>query len=336
MSDKYSPVRNYFELTKQIREQREKGEDYSEIYTEREKLKPKVQKVLADDTREAVSDLLQSDVEIDFSLKKMPCWLTVSRKDRLEAVKWEYAGYMNDDERKALKKKFEDEGYAADVWKVGGRATTPIILDEDMPHFYVLQSLGHETAHHYFFGKPLGKNYGESRECTVINETSANIVGDGVRDYRLSKMPERARLRKAAIRGMQKEKITKERLGKIVQTVEGLLSEEKIGKAETYMESERKKLNKEYDAHMETLNQATVVTFKTYGFDSKNGITKTLNDLRFECPDLKDFADTVGQTASYKQVEGALQQKRGDNEYYAFRALGGYSDWNARGRSGGR
>jgi len=327
MADRYTPVRNYFKLTGEISERREKEKDYSETYSEREKLKPKVEKVLAEDTHEAIFDLLQSDVETDFSLKKMPCWLIVSRRDKLEAVQWKYAGYMTEDKQKVMEKKFEDKGYAAEVWEVDGLSSTPISLDEDMLYSEVLLSLGHEAAHKYFERKPLGKKYDTSQECSTINETSADIIGDEVRAYQLSKMPkERADLKKAAIREMQSEKAADEDWGKIVKTVEGLLSKGEIEKAETYMEREREKLNKEYGTHIRKINQATLVKYKTYGVDGgdKNGITQHLKDLRSECSDIKDYAETVGQTTSYKEVERALKRKRGGNGYHAFKASGGY------------
>ena len=326
MADKYAPVRKYFKLTDTINGIVNDSFRLCEVgfpkrkYKTREKLKPKVQEILAEELKTAAYDLLGAKLTTDFLLvdeTKRPALLVVSRRDSLEIVKYEGLGdNISETEKRALEKKFEDKGYSAYIFTAAGVATKPIRSDENTAPNKLLKILGHETAHHYFFGKPLGKNYGESAECHAINETSAEIVGEELGAYCSSKILRNSPTMQSVITGGTK---WMERLGETTRHVEKLLSEGKLEQAETYMKKKH-------------TNQAQLVLWKMYGSDKENGMTRTLNALKSECYDLKDFAETVSQTMNYKQVEDALAQKRGDNEYYTFKALGGYGkdySWKA-------
>lgn len=92
-----------------------------------------------------------------------------------------------------------------------------------------------------------------------------------------------------------------------------------------------------YDLSIRRINQACLAGVLRYGVNDEDGIGKDLNDLRWECLDTKTFAETISNTTSYKRVADALTQKRGDNKYYAFRALGGHGknySWEAPKRTG--
>ena len=72
---------------------------------------------------------------------------------------------------------FEAYGTSALVDDLAGIATYPLLVDDQQNLRRIIQTSVHEWFHAYFFFKPLGWNYWDSREMTTLNETICTLLG---------------------------------------------------------------------------------------------------------------------------------------------------------------
>ncbi len=69
---------------------------------------------------------------------------------------------------------------SAYIEQLGGYSTYPAIVNADESYFNVVSTIAHEWTHNYLFFHPLGRAYGASSDMALVNETVADLVGNGV------------------------------------------------------------------------------------------------------------------------------------------------------------
>ena len=114
--------------------------------------------------------------------QKPPKKLVVSPRDRIET---QYAQMLSaeisiDDIEKNESLIRDTEALSAYVTNIGGLGAFPTMVVDRASLGWILSTVAHEWVHNYLTFFPLGINYGQTNEITIINETVADIVGNEI------------------------------------------------------------------------------------------------------------------------------------------------------------
>jgi hypothetical protein len=242
---------------------------------------------------------------VDFELQEEPNLLIVSPRDKIELTKSillrpDLSLEQIDD----IENKVEGIDMSGLVERVGGVATYPSIIPEDVSLQYLLSTVAHEWLHQYFYFHPLGRNYWANYDMTSINETAADIGGDEIGMLVYQRFYEIAG-DDAASPGAPSQPafdFNKE-MRQIRVTVDKYLAQGQIEEAEKYMGQMREYLAQN-GYYIRKLNQAYFAFYGTYS-DTPGSVSPIggyLTELRQESPSLGDFIKRVSGVSSYEEL----------------------------------
>ena len=249
---------------------------------------------------------------VDIRLEAPPMVLVTSPRDRIERLD----DVLLEPEMAIQAREWVEErvsgelGLSALVLEIGGVATFPASVHHGADLRYTLRLAAHEWVHHYLFLKPLGRNPYGNAELLVLNETVASIAGDEMGDLAYSAMEERRPAKPASVQGSNEDfhvsdlaEHTELDFGKLMRetrvTVDQLLADGEIERAEAYMEEQRKLLI-ESGHPIRKLNQAYFAFHGAYahGPASVDPTGPQLRRLRELSRDVGQFLTLAGSITS--------------------------------------
>ena len=248
-----------------------------------------------------------------FEFSKPPLSLVISPREKVEIKRQIYLWPdMDVQGKEALEAKVDSLGVSSLVVGVGGLSTYPSMVVRNAPLSFLVSTVAHEWFHSYFAFKPLGQNYGASRELTTMNETAASIAGDQIGERILALYwPEELPKGQGEILpegGAKEEDFFTQEMRQIRLVVDDLLAQGKVEEAERYMEERRQFLQSKGHS-LRKLNQAYFAFYGSYATapESVDPIGPELLELRQRSGSLKDFVETVAQMATYRDLKEALE-----------------------------
>lgn len=284
-----------------------------------------------------------------FSFVEPPKKLVVSPRERIET---RYAQMIDADiSLEQIQKNEtsirEEQELIAYVTNIGGLGAFPAMVVDRASLSWILSTVAHEWSHNYLTFFPLGINYGQSNEITIINETVADIVGDeiGLRvaeKYYPDALPTApaptptpaptvtaSETSTVSATIQTTETITasvattitattavevpefdfRTEMRKTRQEVDRLLAAQKVDEAEAYMEERRLEFV-ENGYNLRVLNQAYFAFHGSYGTSaaSTSEIGPKLERLRAEAGSLKAFLETVRWITTEAEINALLDQ----------------------------
>ena len=252
---------------------------------------------------------------VSFVLEELPRMLVVSPRDRIELIETvALRPGITVEEMESIEAALARRNLSALVDLIGGIATYPSLVREDLSLRRAISTVAHEWAHHYLFFRPLGQRYGAGSEMTTINETFANIVGDEIASSHFGEeppsfstsldSPEQARIegRFDADRHLRETR----------QRTDELLTDGRIEEAEGYLEERRIELTAN-GVFIRKLNQAFFAFRGTYADSpvSVSSVFRQLTLLRRSKPSLESFVASVASIKSPDQLERLVVELTG-------------------------
>jgi hypothetical protein len=254
---------------------------------------------------------------ITFRFNDMPTYLVVSRRDEISV----YRGIhmlpdVSEAERTSLETAIEARlDVSALVVDVGGIGSWPTMVMDNASLPSLFDIVAHEWTHNYLFFRPLGLRYGDSRDLTTMNETSASIVGAEVADLVIARYypelvspPVTRPKPPAEVDGSPHEDFN-QAMRRIRLHVDDLLTEGRMSEAEAYMEAERQKLVAA-GYNLRRLNQAYFAFHGSYAASpaSVDPIGPWMRQLRTQSGSLKAFLEQVAQMRSLDDLLRVLDK----------------------------
>jgi hypothetical protein len=284
------------------------------------KLRPRVEKIIQQQTRDVLSDL---DIKnpagnflgihfppMNFELSVPPDLLVTSPRDKIELLKEvRLQPDLTTIRKESIESQAEQLGISAMVTELGGMGTFPSFVSSSASLQEVLNDAAHEWLHQYLAFTPLGFRYvldlmgiSPNYDIVTINETVAGIFGNEVGalvyEKYYSKYKEETE---------QPEKVSAFDFNAVMRNirlnVDSLLAAGKIDEAEQYMDNQRDYLQtKGY--YIRKLNQAYFAFYGTYASEptSVSPIGVKINEIRDESSSLKVFIGCVSGISSVEQL----------------------------------
>jgi hypothetical protein len=258
-----------------------------------------------------------------FTFSEPPRKLVVSPRKRIETIYYSMLQpALPPDERAAIENEIDaHQDLSAYVASIGGLGAYPALVLDQAPLEWVLSTVAHEWTHNYLTLFPLGINYNQSAELTILNETVADIVGDeiGARVLHAFYPPpppgedEEATADAVALAAPMPAADEepafdfRAEMQQTRETVDLFLTYDRIEDAEAYMEM-RRHLFFENGYNLRRLNQAYFAFHGSYGTGpaASSPIGPKLERLRSLVPDLRTFLETVRWFTSEADLDRAL------------------------------
>jgi hypothetical protein len=258
-----------------------------------------------------------------FTFSEPPRKLVVSPRHRIETIYYSMLQpTLPPDERAAIESEIDaQQDLRAYVASIGGLGAYPALVLDQAPLEWVLSTVAHEWTHNYLTLFPLGINYNQTAELTILNETVADIVGDeiGARVLHTFYPPsppgedeeavDDAVAPAAPVPAADEEPAFDFRaeMQQTRETVDLFLAYDRIEDAEAYMEM-RRHLFLENGYNLRRLNQAYFAFHGSYGTGpaASSPIGPKLERLRDLVPDLRTFLETVRWFTSEADLDRAL------------------------------
>lgn len=255
---------------------------------------------------------------VNFKLAKPPHILIISPRDRIESTRQiTLESDLSLEEMENIEAAVDKLGVSSLVVEIGGIATYPTFVTNDMNLRATIDTAVEEWVHQYLAFKPLGflylldlTNLRQSYEIATINETLASMVSKeiGLLIYQKYYAP-----REEA--GSGTETPTHEsgfdfnrEMREIRQQVDLDLAQGEIERAEQFMEAKRQYLASQ-GYYLRKLNQAYFTFHGTYA-DSPTSIDpigQELKELRGQSASLKDFLNRVAAMTSRQALKASLE-----------------------------
>jgi flagellar biosynthesis chaperone FliJ len=242
---------------------------------------------------------------VDFEFEEEPNVLIISPRDKIELTKTILLRPdLSLEQIEGIENKVQGIDMSGLVERVGGVATYPSIIPQDVSLQYLLSTVAHEWLHQYFYFHPLGRNYWANYDMTSINETAADIGGDEIGLLVYRRYYEQAS-DDAASRGAASQPafdFNKE-MRQIRLTVDQYLAQGQVEEAKRYMEQMREYLAQN-GYYIRKLNQAYFAFHGTYS-DTPGSVSPIggyLAELRQGSPSLGGFIKTVSGVSSYEEL----------------------------------
>ncbi|MEM7126121.1 MAG: hypothetical protein AAF702_07325 [Chloroflexota bacterium] len=273
-----------------------------------------------------------------FSFTEPPKKLVVSPRNRIET---RYAQMLDADItldviEESEQRIFEEQNLSAYVTNIGGLGAFPAMVVDRASLGWVLSTVAHEWVHNYLVLFPLGFNYGQNQEITIINETVADIIGneiglDVARRFYPEAVPptpvpqdtsaqESSSSANAADinddmvsdNQPQEEPPPFDFRNEMRETrleVDRLLADGQVDAAEAYMEQQRLRFVEE-GYNLRVLNQAYFAFHGNYGTSAAatSTIGPKLEELRELSPDLKSFVEQIRWLKTEAEIDNAINK----------------------------
>ncbi len=251
---------------------------------------------------------------VDTVLSHSPALLVTSPRDRIFRLdNILLRNGVRPDERTELEDiTLGERNLSAIVVDTGGVGTFPSVVSAGGSLHFATTTVAHEWLHNWFFFQPLGQHFWDSPEMTTLNETAATLGGWEIGDRAYEAMTgiayEREPPRAQAERDPGAFDFNAE-MQETRQMAEALLSEGRIGEAESYMEERRLGLL-EHGYRIRKINQAFFAFYGSYATSaaSDSPIEGQLRELRNRSDSLGDFLITVSQFSTYQEFLDYLEQ----------------------------
>ena len=202
---------------------------------------------------------------------------------------------------------------------IGGIGLYPTMVMETTDINGLAEVVAHEWVHNYLTLRPLGFSYTNSPELRTMNETVASIAGKElgralVAQYYPELLPPAPQPQTPAEETAQTptppvfDFAAEMRETRV--TVDRLLSEGKVDRAETYMELRRRSLW-ENGYHIRKLNQAYFAFYGAYadqpgGAAGEDPVGADVRLLRSQSTSLADFINRMSWMWNYEQLQKAV------------------------------
>ena len=197
----------------------------------------------------------------------------------------------------------EEEDLSAVILEIGGLASYPSMIKPNTNFERLFELTAHEWLHQYLIFYPLGRSIFKNNEMNEINETLANIFGKEISKkicanelYEI--YCENTELTTTTNKNFNYDFFMKETR----ETVDLLLKNNNISKAEKYMEERRKNLENE-GILIRKINQAWFAFHGTYT-DSPTSVSPVfsiLKKIQEDTENMKEFIDILKNIDSYQQ-----------------------------------
>jgi hypothetical protein len=248
------------------------------------------------------------------TMSPVPYMLIVSPRDRIAQVDSAalVPGLSTEDKESMESAVFAQLDRSALVVPIGGLGTYPAMIRETSSINWLAEVVAHEWTHHWLSLRPLGVRYLAGPEMRTINETVASIVdleiGPKVieRYYPELIPPPPAAGTPDPSQPAEPAFDFSAEMGETRSTVDRMLAEGEIARAEAYMEQRRRVfLNNGYN--IRKLNQAYFAFYGGYaaepgGAAGADPIGPLLRELRAASPSLRGFLVDVGGVTSYDDL----------------------------------
>jgi len=254
-----------------------------------------------------------------FTFSEAPRKLIVSPRHRIDTAYWAMLDpELPADAREAIEGAiYTNEDMSAYITHIGGLGAFPTLVIDDGALAWSLSTVAHEWVHNYLTFFPLGFNYGQSAELTILNETVADIVGDEIGAAVVARhYPELAPPPASAAPAAVDEPAAPpvfdfhREMRHTREVVDLFLRYGRVADAEQYMEI-RRQLFVENGYNLRTLNQAYFAFHGSYGTGAaaSSPIGPDLVRLRELSPDLRTFLETVRWFTSADDLTQALAKQ---------------------------
>ena len=247
---------------------------------------------------------------VDAVFSTSPHVLVLSPRDRIDPQRTVLLdpGLSNQLKEEIEEAILEGEDLAALVENTGGVAVYPSVVTDVFGLRHAVITTSHEWLHHWFFFRPLGRNFWSGQEMTVLNETAATIAGEeigervftaltipGLDQDGQSPPPSRVGRESGGFDFGAEMRETRAR-------VDELLAQGMIEEAEAYME-ERRHLFVANGHLIRKINQAYFAFHGTYATSpaSVSPIGEQMLQLRAQSNSLEEFLRTVAGFGSYQE-----------------------------------
>jgi hypothetical protein len=287
------------------------------------KLKPQVEKIIQRQVRGVISELgIKNPFSnfmgihfppLSFVLSKPPNLLVTSPRDKIEILKEvRLQPNLTVGDMESIESQTAKLGVSALVVEPGGISTFPSFVNSKATLLEVLTNAAHEWLHQYLAFKPLGFHYvldllgiTPNYDIVTINETVAGMFGDevGALVYNKYYSAYQTNSEKLPYSGTSAFDFNA-MMRNIRLTVDSLLAQGQIDRAEQYMETQREFLQtKGY--YIRRLNQAYFAFNGTYASEptSVSPIGTKIKEIRNESPSIRAFIDTMSSITSLNQLK---------------------------------
>jgi hypothetical protein len=205
---------------------------------------------------------------------------------------------------------------------IGGVGVYPTMVMQTTDLNWLAEVIAHEWTHNYLSLRPLGISYLATPELRTMNETTASISGKELgrllieRYYPELAPPPPAPQTEATLEPQPQETDTppqfdfQSEMHTTRVTVDKLLSEKKIGEAETYME-ERRVVFWDHGYLIRKMNQAYFAFYGAYadqpgGAAGADPVGAAVRLLRQQSPSLTSFVKRISWMWSFQQLQNIL------------------------------
>ena len=272
-----------------------------------------------------------------FHSTPLPYALIVSPREKIEQI----ANISVDtdltvDEQAALEARV-DQGLEVSslVVPIGGVGVYPTMVQQTTNLSWMINTIAHEWIHNYLTLRPLGIYYLDTPEMRTMNETTASIAGDEIGSLVMERyypelvveVTDPSRLISDGSDHPEPWDFLRPvfdfsaEMHETRVTVDTLLEQGKIEKAEAYMESRRLIFLKN-GFLLRKINQAYFAFYGAYadvpgGAAGADQVGPAVRSLRAQSGSLAEFIHTISWMTSYEQLEqavGNLGRSNGSNE----------------------
>ena len=254
---------------------------------------------------------------VDAVFSSSPHVLVLSPRDhiyRQQAVLLE-PGLTDEDKEGIERRILVTENLAALVEDTGGVAVYPSVVSDTVGMHHAVVTTAHEWLHHWFFFRPLGRNFWSNQEMTTLNETAATVAGEELGDLAFTAMTG-----KPVNRGTSLATATdpngfdfNTEMRETRRRTDELLAQGKVDEAEAYME-ERRQILVSNGFQIRKINQAYFAFHGSYATSpaSTSPIGGQMQELRSRSDSLEDFLQTVSRFSTYQEFLDHLSGLRGE------------------------
>lgn len=256
------------------------------------------------------------------TMSPVPYMLIVSPRDRIAQVDSAalIPGLSTEDKEIMESAVFDQLDQSALVVPIGGLGTYPAMIRETSNINWLAEVVAHEWTHHWLSLRPLGVRYLAGPEMRTINETVASMVDLEIGPKVIERYYPELVLPPAATTPGPTQPAEpvfdfSDEMGETRGTVDKMLAEGEIARAEAYMEQRRRVfLNNGYN--IRKLNQAYFAFYGGYaaepgGAAGADPIGPLLRELRAASPSLSAFLRDVGGITSYDDLLAIYQLRIG-------------------------
>ena len=300
------------------------------LYAQRRHLAPLAESILQDQLSETIADLGlslggQPVPPLLYHVTPLPKALVVSPRDVIrQEANIAIQPELTIDQIVELE---EDVAQSLDVSSlvvnIGGMGLYPTMVMQTTSLNWMAEVIAHEWVHNFLTLRPLGANYSTTPELRIINETTASIADQEIRDAFIERYyPElipppppppseddQAEPEPPAFDFRAEMHETR-------LTVDEMLAEGEIDAAEAYMES-RRQLFWEQGYRIRKLNQAYFAFYGAYADEpggargaaggEEDSIGGAVRQLRAQSPSLAAFLNRISWIWSLEQLQNAVQ-----------------------------